>query len=77
MFHSSYVHLLEMIAFQCRLLSHFYLREVAGDGSVLGGVEIEVAVVQQGASIRGFSLGVHFGWLTMPLRRGWLLSVRN
>lgn len=45
MFHSSYVHLLEMIASQCRLPSHFYLREVAGDGSLLGGVEIEVAVV--------------------------------
>ncbi|XBI26788.1 hypothetical protein VPH35_051412 [Triticum aestivum] len=48
-FHSSYVHLLEMIAFQCRLASHFYLREVAGDGSVLGGLEIEVVVGQQGA----------------------------
>lgn len=28
----------------------FYLSEVAGNGSVIGGVDIEVAVVQQGAT---------------------------
>ncbi|KAM0847424.1 hypothetical protein ACQ4PT_055022 [Festuca glaucescens] len=42
------MHLLELVASHCRLSYHAYLREVGGDGSVLGGVELEIAVVQEG-----------------------------
>jgi hypothetical protein len=46
----SAIHLLEMVASQCRLSYHSYLREVGGDGSVLGGVELEIAVFQEGTT---------------------------
>ena len=32
-------------AYRCQLSYHSYVREVCGDGSVLGGVELEIAVV--------------------------------
>jgi hypothetical protein len=42
------LHLLDLVASHCRLSYHGYVREVGGDGSVLGGVELEIAVVQEG-----------------------------
>uniref|UniRef100_A0ACD5VDZ8 Uncharacterized protein n=4 Tax=Avena sativa TaxID=4498 RepID=A0ACD5VDZ8_AVESA len=39
------VRLLETVASLCRLTSYAYLREVGGDGSVLGGIELEIAAV--------------------------------
>ncbi|KAK1650868.1 hypothetical protein QYE76_068673 [Lolium multiflorum] len=42
------LHLLDLVASRCRLSYHGYLREVGGDGSVLGGVELEIAGVQEG-----------------------------
>jgi hypothetical protein len=44
------LHLFETVASQCRLPYHSYLREVGGDGSVLGGVELETAVIEEGAT---------------------------
>lgn len=42
--HSSCVPLFEAVATYCRLPFHSYVREVASDGSLLGGVEIDVLV---------------------------------
>jgi hypothetical protein len=42
------LHLLELVASHCRLSYQAYLREVGGDGSVLGGVELDTAVVRAG-----------------------------
>ena len=41
---SSCVPLFEAVASYCRLPFHSYVREVASDGSLLGGVEIDVLV---------------------------------
>jgi hypothetical protein len=54
---SSYVPLLEVVAFHCRFPLHSYLREVAEDGSVVGGVEIEVAFSDATVKSR-----THFFW---------------
>ncbi|KAM0910046.1 hypothetical protein ACQ4PT_014417 [Festuca glaucescens] len=54
---SSYVPLLEAVACQCRLPFPSYLREVAEDGSVVGGVEIELAVSGAPNEFR-----THFFW---------------
>ena len=43
------LHLLELVASHYQLSYHSYVREVCGDGSVLGGVELEIAIVQKGA----------------------------
>ena len=59
--YASSVHLLEMVAVMCRLPSHSYLREVGGDGSLLGGVELEVDVVREGAATARF-----FFWSCVP-----------
>ena len=48
------LHLLELVAYHCQLSYHSYVREVCGDGSVLGGVELEIAVVQEGAKSTRF-----------------------
>ena len=52
--YSSSVALLEIIASQCALPSHSYLREVGGDGSILGGVELELDVLQGARPARIF-----------------------
>uniref|UniRef100_A0ACD5ZBA1 Uncharacterized protein n=1 Tax=Avena sativa TaxID=4498 RepID=A0ACD5ZBA1_AVESA len=57
----SAMHLLETVASRCRLSYHSYLREVGGDGSVLGGVELELAVFQEGAATTRF-----FFWSCVP-----------
>jgi hypothetical protein len=44
------LHLFETVTSQCQLSCHSYLREVGGDGSVLVGVELETAIVQEGAT---------------------------
>lgn len=44
------MHLLEMVASHCRLSNHSYLGDVGGDGSVLGGVELEIDVAREGAT---------------------------
>ncbi|KAM0840853.1 hypothetical protein ACQ4PT_059380 [Festuca glaucescens] len=54
---SSYVPLLEAVACQCRLPFPSYLREVAEDGSVVGGVEIELPVSGAPNEFR-----THFFW---------------
>jgi hypothetical protein len=51
------LHLLDLVASHCRLSYHGYLREVGGDGSVLGGVELEIAVVQEGPAPTHFFPG--------------------
>ena len=56
---SSCVPLLEVVACRCRLPFHSYLREVAEDGSLVGGVEIEVAISDDPAMTR-----THFFWST-------------
>jgi hypothetical protein len=48
------LHLFETVASHCGLSYHSYLREVGGDGSVLGGVEFEISVVQEGATRNRF-----------------------
>jgi hypothetical protein len=53
----SYVHLLEAVACQCQLPFHSYIREVADDGSVVGGVEIEVPVRDEPAGLRTHFFG--------------------
>uniref|UniRef100_A0ACD5V873 Uncharacterized protein n=1 Tax=Avena sativa TaxID=4498 RepID=A0ACD5V873_AVESA len=52
--YASSIHLLEMVSVMCHLPSHSYLREVRGDGSLLGGVELDVDVVQEGAMTTRF-----------------------
>ena len=51
---SSSVALLEIVASQCCLPFHSYLREVGGDGSVLGGVELEVHLLEGARPARHF-----------------------
>ena len=41
--HCSYVHMLAVVAWRCRLPYHSYLCEIAGDGTFLGGVELEIS----------------------------------
>jgi hypothetical protein len=53
----SYVSLLEAVVWQCRLPFHSYVREVAEDGSVVGGVEIEIALTDDPVRSR-----THFFW---------------
>jgi hypothetical protein len=48
------LHLFEVVASRCRLSYHSYLREVGGDGSVLGGVELETTVVHEGGTSARF-----------------------
>jgi hypothetical protein len=48
------LHLFEVVACHCRLSYHSYLCEVGGDGSVLGGVELETSVVHEGATSARF-----------------------
>ena len=55
---SSSVALLEIVASQCSLPSHSYVREVGGDGSILGGVELEVRVLEGAKPARLFFLGL-------------------
>uniref|UniRef100_A0A0A9G3U8 Secreted protein n=1 Tax=Arundo donax TaxID=35708 RepID=A0A0A9G3U8_ARUDO len=38
----SFVSLLQAVVSRCQLVSVYYLSEVAGDGSVLWGVEVEL-----------------------------------
>ena len=45
--YSSCIHLLDVVASQCGLPFHSYVSEVANDGSLLGGVEIQVPVVPE------------------------------
>jgi hypothetical protein len=53
------LHLFEVVASHCRLSYHSYLREVGGDGSVLGGVELETSVVHEGTDL--MSLLTYYG----------------
>ncbi|CAM0946936.1 unnamed protein product [Alopecurus aequalis] len=52
--YSSSVALLEIVASRCCLPFHSYLSEVGGDGSVLGGLELEIAVLQGARPARFF-----------------------
>ena len=45
--YSSCIHLLDVVASQCGLPFHSYLTEVADDGSLLVGVEIQLPVVPE------------------------------
>ena len=54
---SSCVPLFEAVASYCRLPFHSYVREVASDGSLLGGVEIDVLVREDVVQCQ-----THFFW---------------
>ena len=44
--YSSYLHLLDVVASRCGIPLHSCVNEVAADGDVLGGVELEVHVAK-------------------------------
>ena len=44
--YSSYLHLLDIVASRCGVPFHSCVSEVADDGDVLGGVELEVPVAK-------------------------------
>ena len=44
--YSSYLHLLAVVASRCGISFHSCVSEVADDGDVLGGVELEVPVAK-------------------------------
>jgi hypothetical protein len=62
------LHLLELVASRCRLSYHAYLREVGGDGSVLGGVEPKTVVVHEGVvPARFFFLVCYVVWFIVSI----------
>jgi hypothetical protein len=62
------MHLLEMVAPHCRFSYHSYLCDVGGDGSVLGGVELEIDGAREGATPTRFFLDFRVSWFMMPVR---------
>jgi hypothetical protein len=71
------LHLLELVACHCRLSYHAYLREVGSDGSVLGGVELETAVVREGAArTRFFFWSVASSGSPCPFEESALQAIR-
>ena len=59
--YSSYFHLLDMVAFRRGLPFHSCVSEVADDGDVLGGVELELPMAQHASVVRR-----HFFWVCAP-----------
>ena len=59
--YSSYLHLLDIVASRCGLPFHSCVSEVADDGDVLGGVELEVPMARHACVLQR-----HFFWACAP-----------
>ena len=65
--HTSYLHLLDVVASRCGIPFYSCVSEVADDGDVLGGVELEVPVVNHTRPLqRRFFWGCASAGFTIP-----------